>query len=50
MPGALIEPLYLTDPFEASIAASEPGQQVIAGAIARAVGEYFASAGRGESA
>jgi hypothetical protein len=50
MPGALIEPLYLTDPFEVSIAASAPGQQVIAGAIARAVGQYFASAGRGESA
>jgi N-acetylmuramoyl-L-alanine amidase len=50
MPGALIEPLYLTDPFEASIAASAAGQQVIAGAIAKAVGQYFASAGRGESA
>jgi N-acetylmuramoyl-L-alanine amidase len=49
MPGALIEPLYLTDPFEASIAASAADQQVIAGAIAKAVDEYFASAGRGES-
>jgi N-acetylmuramoyl-L-alanine amidase len=43
MPGALIEPLYLTDPAEASIAASAPGQQVIALAIAKAVGQYFAS-------
>lgn len=47
MPGALIEPLYLTDPFEASIAASASGQQVIAGAIAKAVDQYFASSGRG---
>jgi N-acetylmuramoyl-L-alanine amidase len=43
MPGALIEPLYLTDPFEASIAASPPDQQVIADAIAKAVDQYFAS-------
>jgi N-acetylmuramoyl-L-alanine amidase len=42
MPGALIEPLYLTDPSEASIAQSAPDQQVIALAIAKAVGQYFA--------
>jgi N-acetylmuramoyl-L-alanine amidase len=42
MPGALIEPLFLTDPFEASIAASSIGQHVIAGGLARAVTEYFA--------
>jgi hypothetical protein len=30
MPGALIEPLFVTDPFEATIAASAGGQQVIA--------------------
>jgi N-acetylmuramoyl-L-alanine amidase len=42
MPGALIEPLFLTDPFEGSIAASTHGQQVIAGAIAQAVVQYFA--------
>ena len=42
MPGALIEPLYLTDPFEASIAVSAQGQQVIAVAIAEAVDQYFA--------
>jgi N-acetylmuramoyl-L-alanine amidase len=41
MPGALIEPLFLTDPFEASIAASTHGQLVIAGGIAAAVEEYF---------
>ncbi len=47
MPGALIEPLYLTDPFEASIAASAQDQQVIAAGIAQAVGQYFApGAGR----
>jgi N-acetylmuramoyl-L-alanine amidase len=44
MPGALIEPLYLTDPFEGSIAANAQDQQVIAGAIAKAVGQYFAAA------
>jgi N-acetylmuramoyl-L-alanine amidase len=42
MPGALIEPLYLTDPFEASIAVNAQDQQVIARAIARAVDQYFA--------
>jgi N-acetylmuramoyl-L-alanine amidase len=42
MPGALIEPLYLTDPFEASIAVNAQDQQVIARAIARAVNQYFA--------
>ena len=41
MPGALIEPLFITDPFEASIADSTHGQQVIAGGIARAVEQYF---------
>jgi N-acetylmuramoyl-L-alanine amidase len=41
MPGALIEPLFLTDPFEASIAASTSGQQVIAGSVAAAVDGYF---------
>jgi N-acetylmuramoyl-L-alanine amidase len=41
MPGALIEPLFITDPFEASIAASSLGQQVIAGGLAQAVEQYF---------
>jgi N-acetylmuramoyl-L-alanine amidase len=42
MPGALIEPLFITDPFEGSIAASRHGQQVIAGGLARAIEQYFA--------
>jgi N-acetylmuramoyl-L-alanine amidase len=42
MPGALIEPLFLTDPYEGSLAASQSGQQVIAGALAHAVEQYFA--------
>jgi N-acetylmuramoyl-L-alanine amidase len=41
MPGALIEPLFLTDPFEGSIAASAHGQQVIAHALAKAIGQYL---------
>lgn len=41
MPGAVVEPLYLTDPFEGSIADSSRGQQVIARAIAAAVEQYF---------
>lgn len=41
MPGAVIEPLFVTDPFEASIAASAHGQSVIAGGIATAVEEYL---------
>jgi N-acetylmuramoyl-L-alanine amidase len=43
MPGALIEPLFITDPFEGSIAASANGQQVIADGLARAIEQYFAS-------
>ena len=42
MPGALVEPLFITDPFEGSIAASSRGQQVIAGGLARAIEQYFA--------
>ncbi|MDA8342841.1 MAG: N-acetylmuramoyl-L-alanine amidase [Actinomycetota bacterium] len=42
MPGAVIEPLYLTDPFEASIAATATGQSVIAQGITDAVVQYFA--------
>jgi N-acetylmuramoyl-L-alanine amidase len=44
MPGALIEPLFLTDPFEGSIAASRKGQEVIAHGLADAVERYFLSA------
>jgi N-acetylmuramoyl-L-alanine amidase len=42
MPGALIEPLFVTDPFEGSIAASAHGQQLMAAAMAKAVTQYFA--------
>ncbi|MGH8988849.1 MAG: N-acetylmuramoyl-L-alanine amidase family protein [Acidimicrobiales bacterium] len=41
MPGALIEPLFISDPFEGSIATSQPGHRAIAGGIARAVERYF---------
>jgi N-acetylmuramoyl-L-alanine amidase len=42
MPGALIEPLFLTDPSEASLAASTRAQSLIAAGIVRAVCEFFA--------
>lgn len=44
MPGALIEPLFITDPFESSIADSKTGQEVIAGGIALAAEQYFGPA------
>jgi N-acetylmuramoyl-L-alanine amidase len=47
MPGALIEPLFITDPFEGSIAASRHGQTVIAHALAKAIEQYFALRSRG---
>ncbi len=50
MPGALIEPLFITDPFEASIAASAAGQEAIATGIALAVEQYFAAGGGAASA
>jgi len=43
MPGALIEPLFITDPFEGSIAASGHGQQVMAAGLARGIEQYFAA-------
>lgn len=42
MPGAVIEPLYLTDPFEGTIAASAADQRLIAQALTSAVEQYFA--------
>jgi N-acetylmuramoyl-L-alanine amidase len=42
MPGAVIEPLYITDPLEGTIAASQVGQQVIAQGIASAVEQFLA--------
>lgn len=45
MPGALIEPLFITDPFEGSIAASAVGQATIARGLATAIEQYFAPPG-----
>jgi N-acetylmuramoyl-L-alanine amidase len=42
MPGALIEPLFITDPFEGGVADSSIGQNVIAGGLADAIEQYFA--------
>ncbi len=42
MPGALIEPLFITDPFEGGVAASSLGQNVIAVGLADAIEQYFA--------
>jgi N-acetylmuramoyl-L-alanine amidase len=44
MPGALIEPLYITDPFEGSIADSATGQRTIAEGIATGIIQYFTPA------
>jgi N-acetylmuramoyl-L-alanine amidase len=41
MPGAVIEPLYLTDPFEGTIAVTAADQSVIAEGIASAVEEFL---------
>ncbi len=41
MPGAVIEPLYITDPFEGSIAVSIAGQRAIAQGIANAVEQFL---------
>jgi hypothetical protein len=41
LPGVVIEPLYLTDPFEASIAASTTDQQIVAQGIATALGQFL---------
>lgn len=41
MPGAVVEPLYITDPFEGSIAVSMAGQQAIARGIATAVEQFL---------
>ena len=41
MPGAVVEPLYLTDPFEGTIAATTADQRIIAQGIADAVEHYF---------
>ncbi len=41
MPGALIEPLFITDPFEGSIANSPSGQQAIATGLAEAAEQFL---------
>jgi N-acetylmuramoyl-L-alanine amidase len=43
MPGTILEPLFITDPAEGSIAATAEGQQVIAGALAEAIEQYLGS-------
>lgn len=40
MPGVLCEPLFLTDPAEADVAASAAGQQAIARGIARGIEQF----------
>jgi N-acetylmuramoyl-L-alanine amidase len=42
MPGALVEPLFLTDPNEVVIASSSAGQQSLARGLVEAIEEYFA--------
>jgi hypothetical protein len=41
MPGAVTEPLYLTDPFEGSIAASSTDQEIISRGVAAAVEQFL---------
>lgn len=41
MPGALIEPLFVSDPFESSIAVSAVGHEAIADGMAQAIEQYF---------
>jgi N-acetylmuramoyl-L-alanine amidase len=43
MPGAVIEPLYLTDPFEGSIADTAHGQMVMARGMASAIMQFLKS-------
>ena len=46
MPGVIVEPLYITDPFEGSIAASGADQMVIAEGIASAAEQFLGSQSR----
>jgi N-acetylmuramoyl-L-alanine amidase len=48
MPGALIEPLFITDPFEGSLAVSASDQQVMARGLALAVEQYFGPPSKGQ--
>jgi len=47
MPGVVVEPLFLTDPHEANIAASPDGQTALARALAAAIAAYAESAAPG---
>jgi N-acetylmuramoyl-L-alanine amidase len=42
MPGALIEPLFISDPFEGSRTVSPSGQRAIATGVAKSVEQFFA--------
>ncbi len=50
MPGVVIEPLFITDPFEADIADSVLGQHVIAQGLTTAVDQYFQEPAKKEKA
>lgn len=43
MPGAVIEPLYVTNPEEGSVAASPAGERAVAEGIAAGIERYFAT-------
>lgn len=45
MPGALVEPLFVTNPADAQLAADPAGQQRIAGALASGLLKYLSAAG-----
>ena len=46
MPAALVEPLFITDPAEASLAPSNSGQESIAHGLLAAVEQYFSESRR----
>ncbi|MHB8440069.1 MAG: N-acetylmuramoyl-L-alanine amidase family protein [Acidimicrobiales bacterium] len=49
MPGSVIEPLFITDAFEGTIAASSQGQNVIARGIATAVEQFLDPSAYGDA-
>lgn len=42
MPGTVVEPVFITDPFEASVVDNTPGQQAVAAGVASAVEQFLA--------
>jgi len=44
MPGTVVEPMFITDPFEATIADSAAGQQAVAAGVAEAVEQFLSPA------